>query len=105
MQSDLGGSKRGLITANDWTAIGLHSSMISFGKELRERYVIVSFDGLPITNDPNLEIHTMTIPLRSIVQDSVMELQRYLDQPSASGRVLNYRLEWSAEMKQRLAFN
>jgi len=105
LQSDLGGSKRGLITANDWTAIGLHSSMISFGKELRERYVIVSFDGLPITNDPNLEIHTMTIPLRSIVQDSVMELQRYLDQPSASGRVLNYRLEWSAEMKQRLAFN
>ena len=98
-------TKRGLITANDWTAIGLHSAMIAFGKELRDQHVLVSFDGLPITNDPNLAIHTMAIPLRSIIQDSVAELQRYLDQPTASGRVLNYRLEWSTDMKHRLAFN
>jgi hypothetical protein len=63
----------------------------------------VSFDGLPITNDPNLAIHTMAIPLRSIIQDSVAELQRYLDQPSASGRVLSYQLEWSADMTHWLA--
>jgi DNA-binding LacI/PurR family transcriptional regulator len=79
--------------------------MIAFGKELRDQHVLVSFDGLPITNDPNLAIHTMAIPLRSIIQDSVTELQRHLDQPSASGRVLNYRLEWSTDMKHRLAFN
>ncbi len=99
------GVKQGLIAANDWTAIGLHGSMIAQGQEFREQHLLVSFDGLPITNDPSLEIHTMAIPIRSIVDDSVAELQRYIDNPTATGRVLCYRLEWSTEMKHRLAFD
>jgi DNA-binding LacI/PurR family transcriptional regulator len=97
------GALHGVIASNDWVAIGCHTSMISLGQEQRSRHVLVSFDGLPITRDPSLEIHSMAMPVSTIVRDSIFELQRYIDHPTGSGRVLKYRFEWSKDMIRRLA--
>lgn len=82
----------GIIAANDWLAVGLQAGLAS-----RQPVVpihIVSFDGLPITEDPLLGIDSLAVPIETIVTDTIAELRR-LRQPAAPvGRIVRYPLHW-----------
>lgn len=84
----------GLIAANDWLAVGLRIGLSDVGSELRSR-PLYSFDGLPITADPSLEIHSLRPPLGLIVDDALAELRRLARH--RTGRMIRYALEWGEE--------
>lgn len=82
----------GIIAANDWLAVGLRAGLFShFSTDLPEIH-LVSFDGLPITADPVLNIKALAVPLQTIATDAVAELERLLS--SAPGRVVRYAFHW-----------
>ena len=83
----------GIVAANDWLAIGLHTGLQSQHPELRRRVVMVSFDGLPLTRHPGLGIASLAVPLEAMAVDAVAELQR-LQRPGAVGRSIRYPLSW-----------
>ncbi|GHO92473.1 GntR family transcriptional regulator [Reticulibacter mediterranei] len=82
----------GIIAANDWLAVGLQAGLSS--RQPVAPVHIVSFDGLPITEDPLLGIASLTVPIEAIATDTIAELRR-LRQPVASvGRIVRYPLHW-----------
>ncbi len=85
--------KAGIIAANDWLAVGLHTGLQSAGAGLRQRLQIVAFDGVPLAAQPELGIASLAIPLKTMAADAVAELQRL--KKGASGRAIRYALEWA----------
>ena len=59
---------------------------------VRERAVIVSFDGLPITTDPSLGIRSLAAPIDAMATDAVAELRRLAAAPVSCGREILYAL-------------
>lgn len=80
----------GVIAANDWLALGLHTGLMLRGRRIRERVEIVSFDGLSITADPSLRIRSLAAPVDAIATDAVAELRRLAAAPDARGRDILY---------------
>lgn len=85
--------KIGLIAANDWLAVGLHAGLSSQRGVNPHRLKIVSFDGLPMTNDPVLGIESLAVPIEVMARDAVAELRR-LRKSGALGRSIEYPLAW-----------
>jgi DNA-binding LacI/PurR family transcriptional regulator len=83
----------GLIAANDWLAIGLHTGLASAHPGVRPAVPLIGFDGLPLARRPELAIQSLAIPLESIVADTVAELQRLY--AGGGGRALRYPLSWT----------
>ena len=81
----------GLIAANDWLAVGLHTGLQSRNPKLRRHVTLLSFDGLPLTRHPELGITSLAVPLDTMATDTVAELQR-LKRPGALGRAIRYTL-------------
>ncbi|MDF2441290.1 MAG: GntR family transcriptional regulator, transcriptional repressor for pyruvate dehydrogenase complex [Abditibacteriota bacterium] len=88
------GKAIGVIAANDWLAVGLHTGIQSRTPALRRRVRLVSFDGLALTCRPELGIASLAVPLEAMAKDAVAELQR-LQRPGAAGRAIRYALTWS----------
>lgn len=84
----------GLIAANDWLAVGLHTGVQSQSPQLRRRLTIVSFDGLAFARRPELGIASLGVPLEAMATDAVAELRR-LKHAGVVGRAIRYSLEWS----------
>ena len=61
-------------------------------RKARDRVVIVSFDGLPITADPSLGIRSLAAPIDAMATDAVAELRRLATAPVACGREILYAL-------------
>jgi len=80
-----------LIPANDWLAVGLRSGLTEQRSVLNE-CPCYSFDGLPITDDPALRIHSLRLPIGLIVEDTVAEIRRL--SRYKIGRVIQYAFEW-----------
>jgi DNA-binding LacI/PurR family transcriptional regulator len=85
-----GSTRIGVIAASDWLALGLHTGLVSRGKNLRERYHIASFDGLAVTADPGVQIRSFAAPIDSMAADAVSELRRLAASPVAGGREIMY---------------
>jgi DNA-binding LacI/PurR family transcriptional regulator len=89
---ELSGEPVGIIAANDWLAVGLQAGLSS--RQITAPIHIVSFDGLPITEDPLLDITSLAVPIETIVTDTIAELRR-LRQPAAPvGRTVCYQMYW-----------
>ena len=86
------GARIGVIAGSDWLALGLHTGLMNRGTKVRDRVVIVSFDGLPITSDPILRIQSLAPPLDAMATDAVAELRRLAAAPIACGREILYTL-------------
>lgn len=82
----------GIIAANDWLAVGLRAGLLSRLSGSQRKVHLVSFDGLPITADPVLDIHALAVPLQTIAADAVAELERLLS--AAPGRIVRYAFHW-----------
>ena len=82
----------GLVAANDWLAVGLRAGFAGVDSRLRHR-PLVSFDGLPIADDPALEIQSLKFPISLIAEDALAELRRLMRH--RTGRVIRYAMEWS----------
>lgn len=89
---DPGESPVGLIAANDWVALGLHTGLVNRGPDIRRLVELVSFDGLPLTADPVLAIRSLAVPIDTMAQDAVTELRRLAAHPAACGRSIRYPL-------------
>lgn len=87
----------GIVAANDWLAIGLHTGLQSHDPALRRRVTLLSFDGLALTRRTELGIASLGVPLEAMAKDAVAELQR-LNRPGAMGRTIRYPLEWSTAL-------
>jgi DNA-binding LacI/PurR family transcriptional regulator len=86
------GARTGVIAANDWLALGLHTGLMTRGRRVRDRFEIVSFDGLPITADPSLHIRSLAAPIDEMAADAIAELRRLAATPNACGRDIVYPL-------------
>ncbi len=82
----------GIIAANDWLAVGLQAGLAS--RQLATPIHIVSFDGLPITADPLLNIASLAVPIETIVTDTIAELRRLRQPVAPVGRTVRYPLHW-----------
>ena len=89
---DVDTSGVGLVAANDWLAVGLRSGLAGADSALRHR-PLVSFDGLPIADDPALAIHSLKFPLSLIAEDALAELRRLMRH--RTGRVIRYAMQWN----------
>lgn len=85
----------GLIAANDWLALGLHTGLLGLGRSVRQRYQIASFDGLPVTAEPSLGIASLEAPIEEMATDAVNELRRLCASENAKGRKISYPMAWS----------
>ncbi|MBV9864423.1 MAG: GntR family transcriptional regulator [Abitibacteriaceae bacterium] len=85
--------KVGIVAANDWLAVGLHAGLLSQNAVSARQFKIVSFDGLPLTDEPILSIESLAVPIEAMARDAVAELVR-LRQPGALGRSIQYPLFW-----------
>jgi DNA-binding LacI/PurR family transcriptional regulator len=88
----LPGEPVGIIAANDWLAVGLQAGLAS--RQLATPIHIVSFDGLPITADPLLNITSLAVPIETIVTDTIAELRRLRQPVAPVGRTVRYPLYW-----------
>ena len=86
------GPQVGVVAANDWLALGLHTGLMTRGAKIRERVEIVSFDGLPITAGPSLRIRSLAAPIDAMTTDAVAELRRLATAPVSCGREILYPL-------------
>jgi DNA-binding LacI/PurR family transcriptional regulator len=82
----------GIIAANDWLAVGLQAGFAS--RQLAAPVHIVSFDGLPITEDPLLGIASLAVPIATIATDTIAELRRLRQPVAPVGRTVRYPLHW-----------
>lgn len=91
---DLSGpkGKKGVITTNDWLALGLRTGLRHRQDPGERDLPIVSFDGLSVAADPSLKIMSLAVPIEEITTDAVAELQRLHGSPAAKGRVIRYPL-------------
>ena len=83
-----------IIVTNDWLAVGFRTGLRRHEVHQGPRQYIISFDGLPITADPALDIHSLVVPVQAIAQDAVMELRNLNRSPISVGRVVRYPLSW-----------
>lgn len=95
LELPVGAAPMGIVATNDWLAVGLHVGLVSQGIA-PSAFHIVSFDGLPITDDPALGIESLAVPIEAIAEDGVAELQRLHRSPNAVGRVVSYALRGPA---------
>jgi DNA-binding LacI/PurR family transcriptional regulator len=86
-------NKQGIIATNDWLALGIRTGLLSSGIPI-EQLPIVSFDGLAATADPDLGIDSLAIPITTIADDAVKELQRLSQLMIPAGRTVRYPLYW-----------
>jgi LacI family transcriptional regulator len=84
------GPPLGVIAANDWLALGVHTGLVTASPRRRHRVEIVSFDGLPIVAEPTLGIRSLAAPLEAMARDAVAELRRLAANPAACGRSVTY---------------
>jgi DNA-binding LacI/PurR family transcriptional regulator len=89
----LPGDTIGIITANDWLALGVRTGLAARGIA-PSAHPLVSFDGLDLAADPALAIRSLAIPLDVIAADAVAELGRLSRRPAPPGRVLRYAFAW-----------
>jgi DNA-binding LacI/PurR family transcriptional regulator len=83
----------GIIVSNDWLALGLRSGLAEKSAKI-SAVPIVSFDGLAVTNEPSLNIHSLAVPFDTIAEDVVIELLRMDQSKGAVGRSVSYELYW-----------
>jgi len=83
-----------IIVTNDWLAVGFRTGLRRHEAHAGPRQYVISFDGLPITADPALDIHSLVVPVQAIAQDAVMELRNLNRSPISVGRVVRYPLSW-----------
>ncbi len=83
----------GIIVANDWLALGLRAGLAEKPEGV-SGIPIVSFDGLSITSDPSLNIHSLAVPFDLFAEDVVTELIRLSQSKSVMGRIISYDLYW-----------
>jgi DNA-binding LacI/PurR family transcriptional regulator len=88
-----------IIVTNDWLAVGLRTGLRRYEGHSNRPIHIISFDGLPITSDPALDIESLVIPIQAIAHDAVMELRNLNRSPISVGRVVRYSLAWRARHK------
>lgn len=82
----------GIITTNDWMAVGLRTAL-QRRPDIKDCAIrIASFDGLPVAAEPSLEISSFAVPIDAIAADAVTELQILRRSPVAMGRILRYPL-------------
>lgn len=81
-----------LITGNDWLAVGMRSGLAECVSPLRNT-LLLSFDGLPIAENPALEIRSLKFPFTTVGEDALAELRRLTRQ--RTGRVIRYAMEWA----------
>jgi DNA-binding LacI/PurR family transcriptional regulator len=93
----------GIIAANDWLAIGIRAGLISRTDLKAQKAPIISFDGLPITEDSSLNIHSLAVPLAAIADDAVAELVRLSRFPITPGRLVCYPLTLKNQYSRELA--
>jgi len=86
-------SPLGIVTNNDWLALGVRTGLRDRPVPSPRAVHIVSFDGLPVTADPGLDIISLVVPIHEIAADAVAELVRLQRPPIATGRVIRYRLQ------------
>jgi len=93
-EMDLGKSTAplGIVANNDWLALGFRTGLRGRDVPSPRDVHIASFDGLPVTAAPSLDITSLAVPIAEIATDAVAELQRLQRSPLAAGRVLRYRL-------------
>lgn len=91
----IGEGPLGVVAANDWLALGLHTGLLHKGRTLRQQVHIASFDGLPLTRDPSLGIQSLEVPIEQVAMDAVSELRRLCASPSARGRRIVYPMRWA----------
>jgi DNA-binding LacI/PurR family transcriptional regulator len=83
----------GIIVSNDWLALGLRAGLAEESARI-PAIPIVSFDGLAVTSDPSLNIHSLAVPFDMIAEDVVIELLRMDQSKGAVGRSVSYELYW-----------
>ncbi|GCE21698.1 hypothetical protein KDK_54980 [Dictyobacter kobayashii] len=88
---------RGIIVTNDWLALGVRTGLLGRGIAL-EQSPLVSFDGLAMTEDPSLGIASLKIPIATMAEDAVKELQRLSRHRLPAGRTVRYPLYWRSEL-------
>jgi DNA-binding LacI/PurR family transcriptional regulator len=81
----------GLIAGNDWLAVGLRAGFAECGSPLRGNRMF-SFDGLPVAENPALEIVSLRFPFATVGEDALEELRRLTRH--RTGRVIRYAMEW-----------
>ncbi len=84
----------GIIVTNDWLAVGLQAGLSSRSSTIPSSIYIVSFDGLPITEDPLLGIESLMVPLDTIATDTIAELRRLRQPVAPVGRNVRYAFSW-----------
>jgi len=91
---DLGSERTplGIVANNDWLALGFRTGLRDRAVPAQRDVHIASFDGLPVTADPTLDITSLAVPIHEIAADAVAELQRLQRSPGATGRVIRYAL-------------
>jgi DNA-binding LacI/PurR family transcriptional regulator len=82
----------GIISTNDWLAVGLRVGLSHHSNSAFRRLPIISFDGLPLTADPTLRIKSLKVPLEQIARDAVSEILRLARSPISIGRSISYPL-------------
>lgn len=85
----------GVIVTNDWLAVGLRTGLRRHEVSAANSPFVVSFDGLPIASDRELDIHSLAVPIQAIARDAVLELRSLSSSPIAVGRVVRYPLYWA----------
>jgi len=85
-------SPLGIVANNDWLALGFRTGLRDRAVPAQREVPIVSFDGLPVTADPTLDITSLAVPIHEIAADAVAELQRLQRSQGATGRVIRYAL-------------
>ena len=94
-------SRIGIIAANGWLALGLHTGLVMRGARVRERVEIVGFEGIPQTDDGSLRIRSLVPPVDAMAADAVAELRRLATSPLSCGREILYPFaEQQAEIQR-----
>jgi DNA-binding LacI/PurR family transcriptional regulator len=96
MELPPGDTPLGIIATNDWLAVGLQAGLHRRTQPVSRPIKIVSFDGLPVTADPAVEIDSLAVPIADIARDAVVELRRLHQSGGSTGRTVRYPLHWAA---------
>lgn len=96
LPSSNGDAPLGVIAANDWVALGVHTGLSAASPQRRRAVEIVSFDGLPIVAEPSLAIRSLAAPLDVMARDAIAELRRLAANTTAWGRSVTYPMRLAA---------
>jgi DNA-binding LacI/PurR family transcriptional regulator len=84
----------GVIAANDWLALGIHTGLLGLGRSVRQRIHLVSFDGLPMVRESSLGIASLEAPIEGMALDVAAELRRLCVSPDTRGRRIVYPMRF-----------